>query len=719
MPVPRTQPNPRISAPRAFTALALFCACILPARAAKPPVPTLSIPLEDLGYQGAPAHYLLVGDSILTLHFVDDTHLLATFTTRGLLSRLPDAEETDNDQNVTAVLLELPTGKLLGKTVWRERDRGQYLWAIGHGRFILRNRSKLTLLDPLLGLAAGESGKPFEEQTFVELHRTIGYIAVSPGLISVESTATAKPKPTPTSSSSSSSTGGLTRRTEPPPATSVQINFFRTIYEPQPGKPDRLIIQSSGVVLAPNLIDIPATADGYLDISKDANGYLFDFQGHGGKRLELSGFSTSCVPRPHFISPTEFIAFGCRGSEDRQQMAAFNLHGDSLWVNAFPNHHLFPYLVSAPAAGRFALSRTVTLSSYVDPDNLVPAELGPQEVSVHQSWDGRTLFKMPSTPFQRSGQNFDLSPDGQTLAIIHDGKIQTYKLPALSRKDEDAIKLAATFAPERTDARISLGGKPSHQNGRPEEKAADESPVTSKPEAATNTVASQAVPASPAPAASQLASSPAQSQAASPTPPSRNPTRPSMAISTPPSAGPHPPSTPPNTLAKKATQNPPQTPLPSNHRKQWIFLCFQSVIPRRETFCHPRPAKRKRPAPFGAGLSSQHNLLRSFLCENRRLHPSIQPALIPARGVLMQHAFLHALIQDRRRRAVNLHQFALIALRNRLTQDAQRSPQLALVRAILRRLHNRLTRALQRRNMICHEIDSLLYRPGRSGAKCF
>ena len=102
---------------RALLSLALALACILPALAAKPPVPTLSIPLEDLGFQGVPSRYLLLGDSILTVHFVDQTHLLATFTTRGLLTRLPDAQDTDNDQNVTAVLLELPTGKVLGKTV--------------------------------------------------------------------------------------------------------------------------------------------------------------------------------------------------------------------------------------------------------------------------------------------------------------------------------------------------------------------------------------------------------------------------------------------------------------------------------------------------------------------------------------------------------------------------------------------------------------------------
>ena len=109
-----------------------------------------------------------------------------------------------------------------------------------------------------------------------------------------------------------------------------------------------------------------------------------------------------------------------------------------------------------------------------------------------QSWDGRSLFKLNATPFQRSGQNFDLSPSGQTVAIIHDGRIQTYALPPLSRKDVDALKLSATYAPPPTQARISLGGKPTHIAGPPEEKTADEA-VGAKPSVAADTVPSQTV----------------------------------------------------------------------------------------------------------------------------------------------------------------------------------------------------------------------------------
>ena len=191
MPVPLPPPHPRTR--RALTALAFTLACLLPASPPNHPLRSSLSRLRNSAIKASLPHYLLSGESILTLHFVDDSHLLATFTARGLLTRLPDAQETDNDQNVTALLLELPSGKILARTSWRERDRGQYLWPIGHGRFILRIRNKLTLLNPLANLAAG---KAFEEEPFIELHRTIGYISLSPNadLISIETTAPAKPK---------------------------------------------------------------------------------------------------------------------------------------------------------------------------------------------------------------------------------------------------------------------------------------------------------------------------------------------------------------------------------------------------------------------------------------------------------------------------------------------------------------------------------------------
>jgi hypothetical protein len=503
---PCPSPVPAPSRIGCLLAAALTLTLAGAAHAARPPAPLLSVPLEDLGYQGVPASYLLLGDSVLTVHFADDSHLLVTFTSRGLLKRLADAQEDDQDQNVTALLLELPSGKVVGRTTWRERDRGQYLWAIGHGRFILRIRSQLTLLNPVANLA---HDKPFEEEPFLELHRQVVYITVSPtgDLVSIETQPMRKPKPKIARASSAASSTVATppivdQPAAPDPLPEIQINFLRLAYEQPAGKPEHLIVQSAGVVRAKNPIDIPATGDGYLDVSRESSGvFLFDFQGHGGKRLELSPFDTTCAPRPHFISRTEFIAFGCRGG-DRQEMAGFNFHAEETWIDAFPNNHVFPFVTAAPAAGRFALSRTLLSGTYIDPDNLMPDQVSAQEVTVFQNWDGRTLFKLNASPFQRAGQNFDLAPAGQLFAIIHDAKIQVYPLPPVTAKDQAELKLTAADAPQRTEARIDLGGKPTHFSGTPVEATSDAAGATGAasragtPQAATSPALSQAAPSS-------------------------------------------------------------------------------------------------------------------------------------------------------------------------------------------------------------------------------
>jgi hypothetical protein len=61
-----------------------------------------------------------------------------------------------------------------------------------------------------------------------------------------------------------------------------------------------------------------------------------------------------------------------------------------------------------------------------------------------------------ASPIQRTGQNFDLSSDGLSFALIRNGNLEIYHLPALSSKDEAQLKLAAADIPEPNDARIRL-----------------------------------------------------------------------------------------------------------------------------------------------------------------------------------------------------------------------------------------------------------------------
>ena len=510
----------RVQLARSLVLALGFCLLLNPIAAhARGPEPALRIPLQALGFNTVSSRYLLDGATMLTVNYVDKDHLLVTFGVSRLMKRLPDCPPEDEDRLVKAVLLELPTAKVLAETEWRFHDLGQYLWDLGGGTFMLRQREVLTTFTPLDGLA---SGGTFELHPFLKFDRRIEAIVVSAGhdLISIEtvkktppkvenasilvpgnspsSSQSPSPSPSPSSSQSpssspSSNTRGLVlqRRDQPPdqdqqadqeaakadPAP-VEITFVRLTHragDSGPGGPDHIVATAAGRVRTKTAVYLPLTTDGFLEtkgVTRD--GVLFDFLTFTGKQIELGDFATSCTPKPTFVSPSEFVAFGCRGSDDSQDLAGFNLRGDLIWQMNFSDIHAYPSIVAAIPAGRFALSRTLTLSNIFGSETPSMDQLTGQEVRVVQMYNGRQLLKVMTSPIQRAGQNFALSPDGMALAIVHDNTtvrssgsgedavrdtlhdpaIEIYKLPPLSPKDQKEIAAEAALAPEPANARM-------------------------------------------------------------------------------------------------------------------------------------------------------------------------------------------------------------------------------------------------------------------------
>ena len=72
---------------------------------ARVPDPPIRIPLQPLGYQSIVQDFLLQGNSMLTVDFVDSDHLLVTFGVRRLMTREVDPPPDDDDRMVEAVLL--------------------------------------------------------------------------------------------------------------------------------------------------------------------------------------------------------------------------------------------------------------------------------------------------------------------------------------------------------------------------------------------------------------------------------------------------------------------------------------------------------------------------------------------------------------------------------------------------------------------------------------
>ncbi|HTD95564.1 MAG TPA: hypothetical protein VK627_01490 [Edaphobacter sp.] len=491
---------------RPLISLALLFSLAAAPLFARDPEPPHRIPLDSIGFEPLTTQFLLAGFSMLTLHFVDDQHLLVTFSVRRLLKRLPDDPEDDEDRNIEAILLELPSGHVLARTAWRVHDRGQYLWSLNHGRFLLRIRDTLTTFAPLANLATDQ---PFRETPFLNSQsRRLGALLLSPDadLLIVQSLERTPPVPRP-----KTPLFGPTPPPSPPAVPKnrlpVQINIYRLSRPATPG--DEIRPRVGGVARSQTTGNIAATTAGYLAIvDQGQQHWAFDFNSYTGKNKQLSPFDSSCRPAPFFVSSSEFIAFGCHGGQSRQAIGGFNMRGEEMWEQNLYGDYTAPSLVFAPASGRFALSRILTRSSLVSLDTLSADQLNSQSVVVYQTDSGKQVFRAECSPIALAGQNFSLSPNGLSLAVIHNDAIEIHRLPSLSHKEQEAVKLAQASAPEANEAPILLSNQwtpPSDATDpatdRATDPAAPPSPVSSSPAADRPTAANS--PAAPPAAASQ------------------------------------------------------------------------------------------------------------------------------------------------------------------------------------------------------------------------
>jgi hypothetical protein len=429
------------------------------------PQPAITIPLQPFGYDTLPTQFMLAGSSMLTVHFVDEQHLLLTYNTKRLLKRLAECPPEDEDRTIDALLLELPSGKVLARTEWRVHDRGQYLWSLGHGRFVVRSRNTLSTVAPLANLA---SGRPFLEQPIISTRRSILAVLLSPDadLMIVESR---EPKPLP----------GAPRPYSDEENDPVQVDFFRVGIPENSG--DQVVLQRAGQIFARSTGRVPANSSGYVAIiDQGRQHWAFDYRSFAGKVKQLSPFESSCRPMPILVSRSEFIAFGCHTTHTQQVIGGFNLRGEEMWEQNLSDGYIAPMFVFAPAAGRFALSRLISHDPFMREEaSLTPQLVGPQTVVVYQTDSGKQILRVDCSPIERAGQNFALSPDGLNFAVIRNEVIEIYNLPPLTAEEKKAVQLAKASEPEATDAIVHFAQAASAEPETPAERSEPVAPPPS------------------------------------------------------------------------------------------------------------------------------------------------------------------------------------------------------------------------------------------------
>jgi hypothetical protein len=381
---------------------------------------------------------------VLTVNFLDSSHLLVTYEMRKLVPRVEQDPEDHEDRLVAGLVVDLPSGHVAARTEWHMHDHGRYLWALGSGRFLLRIGDGLSTMAPLKGLAAGDA---FGRTVFPGRKARPSLVEVSPdgGVLLVETVVEA-----PTQGGRKVLLGDAD--TAQAPASKTVIDFYR-VKDEDGGQ--GFEVMKAGTVLSQSLFLLPLDADGYLWAEDEANGvWGVTFDGFGGKTVDLGKIQSSCRPRLQMTSRSEFVAMTCQGSDDRIKLTSYGLDGVETWEEPVGNTGT-PSFVFAPAAARFAVSGSD--SSEVAATAAGQSVVGlRQEVRVYQNASGDLLLRLECTPAFRTAENFDLSADGILAAVVRNGAIAVYRLPALTKRDRDDMAEVAAFAPPASLADVSL-----------------------------------------------------------------------------------------------------------------------------------------------------------------------------------------------------------------------------------------------------------------------
>ncbi|MDW5267789.1 MULTISPECIES: hypothetical protein [Acidobacteriaceae] len=499
MPVPvRTYATSR---PRQLPRLALLVLLALTPLFAWANGPATRIPLDSLGFEPQSPQFLAAGSSMLTVNYVDSQHLLFTFCVHRLMARIPNDPPDDEDRMVEAVLVELPSGRVLARTDWRFHDNGQYLWNLGHGRFLLRTHDTLTTFAPLANLA---SGQPFRQRDFLTTNRRIGVVLLSPesDLMIVESAERTPPAPAapaslfgPTPKPAPESVG---KPGDPDP---VALSFYRLSLS---DTGDVVEATLAGIAHATHFGDLAAMGSGHIAVVDEGRQeWGFDFHPFNGDVKELAPFASTCEPTPRFVSSSEFVGFGCHTGDSPQVLAGFNLRGEEMWEQNLFGDYVATFMTFAPESGRFALGRVIGGAPADHLEQPAAAGLTGQSVVVYQMESGKQILHVDCSPVVRAGQNFALSPDGMGLAVLRENAVEIYPLPPLSKKDQSDLKEARAMVPEESASPIDFAGPspaPTTASPAPAEATDVKTTVPAVQNAATAVSTASVAPQPPQPA---------------------------------------------------------------------------------------------------------------------------------------------------------------------------------------------------------------------------
>jgi hypothetical protein len=383
--------------------------------AAKPGVtasqpPAFSIPVEPLGFFAPGAYYRGQRQSLVSLDFLDESHLLFTFRAPGLIHRMKYGED---QRQIRALVLSLPEGAVDAEALWTLHDTDRYLWMRKDGHFLLRDRDTLKEgnasldLTPLLQFPG--------PLVWLQMDPSQQYLVTD----SLEPSAI-KPKAGQVGS----------------PITAQASIIFgdEDDKDPQQDTVLRILQRETGKVMlvsrVRNVVQLPISPDGYLEaLPSSGHEWVLNLNYFTGGTKVLGRVESTCQPPLTFLSRNAAIANTCP-SQGGRKLVAVSTEGRRLWDTSCPATQVWPLLIMASDGSRFA-RESLMVSHPVDAFSpLSFDDVTGQLVEVYDAAQGTRQLMAPASPVLDGGGNVAISPSGNRVAVLNAGAIEVYDLSA-------------------------------------------------------------------------------------------------------------------------------------------------------------------------------------------------------------------------------------------------------------------------------------------------
>jgi hypothetical protein len=366
--------------------------------------PEVRIPVIPLGYLppgDLPAFYYY---ALVELHFIDATHLMFAFNTPGLLKRDDNCPGSDVQRMVQAVVFQLPSGQVLKQTHWELYDFMDFLWGLGDGKLLLRRCNQLESV-----------GADLDPQLLIQAGGTVEEVSFSPdhSMVVVQE----KEPPEADDKENAALPSVLEQETEAPRTnvSFIQLNPLRMI--------GRAEIPLPGA--------IPVIENAFFEVlTAPRDQWVVNMQIFHGAQRQIATIHSLCPPVIQAISNNMLMAETC-SKENQKAFEGYDLQGSLLWqIPLVPNQY-YPRLIPIPNASRFAIVSLRLEHPHAALDPLTKEDIEGEDIDIYDAHSGVRIATFRTTPAYTGGRNVDFSPDGQRMAVLHDGAIEIYSLTDL------------------------------------------------------------------------------------------------------------------------------------------------------------------------------------------------------------------------------------------------------------------------------------------------